>query len=54
MKTNSKTIVSGTNLVMVLKHMERIAEHCTNIAESVYFMINAKIIKHEKFIDKGE
>lgn len=52
MKTNSKIIVSGTNLVMVLKHMERIAEHCTNIAESVYFMINAKIIKHEKFIDK--
>jgi phosphate transport system protein len=54
MKTNSKTIVSGTNLVMVLKHIERIAEHCTNIAESVYFMINAKIIKHEKFIDKAE
>lgn len=54
MKNNSKTIVSGTNLVMVLKHMERIAEHCTNIAESVYFMINAKIIKHEKFIDKSE
>lgn len=51
MKQNSKTIVSGTNLVIVLKHIERIAEHCTNIAESVYFMINAKIIKHEKFVE---
>ncbi len=51
MKNNSKTIVSGTNLVIVLKHIERIAEHCTNIAESVYFMINAKIIKHEKFFE---
>jgi phosphate transport system protein len=52
MKGNSKTVVSGTNLIMVLKHLERMGEHCTNIAESVYFMINAKIIKHEKNIDK--
>ena len=52
MKTNSKAVVSGTNLVIVLKHLERISEHCTNIAEYVYFMIHAKIIKHEKFDDK--
>lgn len=52
MKSNSKAVVSGTNLVIVLKHLERISEHCTNIAEYVYFMINAKIIKHEKFGDK--
>ena len=52
MKSNSKTVVSGTNLVIVLKHLERISEHCTNIAEYIYFMINAKIIKHEKFGDK--
>lgn len=52
MKTNSKAVVSGTNLVLVLKHLERISEHCTNIAEYVYFMINAKIIKHEKYEDK--
>lgn len=48
MKDNSKTVVSGTNLILVLKNIERIAEHCTNVAESVYFMINAKIIKNEK------
>jgi phosphate transport system protein len=52
MKINSKTVVSGTNLVIVMKHLERISEHCTNIAENVFFMINAKIIKHEKFDDK--
>jgi phosphate transport system protein len=51
MKVNSKAVVSGTNLVIVLKHLERISEHCTNIAEYVYFMINAKIIKHDKFDD---
>jgi phosphate transport system protein len=48
MKSSSKIVVSGTNLVIVIKHLERISEHCTNIAEHVYFMINAKIIKHEK------
>lgn len=48
MKLNSKTVVSGTNLVIVMKHLERISEHCTNIAEYVHFMVNAKIIKHDK------
>jgi phosphate transport system protein len=52
MKAHSKTVVSGTNLVIVMKHLERIAEHCTNIAEYVHFMVNAKIIKHEKFDEK--
>jgi len=52
MKSHSKTVVSGTNLVIVMKHLERISEHCTNIAEYVHFMIKAKIIKHEKFEDK--
>jgi len=51
MKTNSKAVVSGTNLIIVLKHLERISEHCTNIAEYVYFMVNAKIIKHDKIDD---
>jgi phosphate transport system protein len=51
MKNSSKIIVSGTNLILILKDLERIAEHCTNIAEYVYFMIHAKIIKHEKFED---
>lgn len=52
MKSNSKTVVSGTNLILVLKHLERIGDHCTNIAESVYFIINSKIVRHEKFTDK--
>ncbi len=47
MKENSKAVVSGTHLVMILKHIERISEHSSNVVESVYFMINAKIIKNE-------
>lgn len=52
MKNHSKTVVSGTNLILALKHMDRIADHCTNIAESIYFMVNAKTIKHQNFLDR--
>ena len=52
MKANPKSVASGTNLVIVMKHMERISGHCTNIAEYIYFMINAKNIKHEKYSSK--
>ncbi len=48
MKINSIIVGSGTNLILALKHLERIGDHCTNIAEYVYFVINAKMIKHEK------
>ncbi|MEO0038225.1 MAG: hypothetical protein RIQ59_1436 [Bacteroidota bacterium] len=48
MKVHSKVVVSGTHLVMILKHIERISEHSSNVAESVFFMINAKIIKNGK------
>jgi len=51
MKSQSKVVVSGTNLVIALKHLERISDHSSNIAEYVYFMVNAKIIKHEKHED---
>ena len=51
MKINSKAVVYGTNLVMIIKHLERISEHCTNIVEQIYFMITAKIIKHENIRD---
>ena len=51
MKLHSKVVMSGTNLVIVLKHLERISEHCTNIAEYVHFIVNAKIIKHDKHED---
>jgi phosphate transport system protein len=48
MKLHPKTVMPGTNLVILLKHLERISD---NIAEYVYFMVNAKIIKHDKHED---
>lgn len=48
MQKNTAYVVAGTHLVMALKHIDRITSHCANIVESVYFMINAKIIKNDK------
>ncbi|WP_428224095.1 phosphate signaling complex protein PhoU [Flavobacterium sp.] len=48
MQNNTTYVVAGTHLVMTLKHIDRITSHCANIVESVYFMINAKIIKNDK------
>ena len=30
------------------KNLERIGEHCTNVAEVVHFMIHSETIRHEK------
>lgn len=54
MKSHSKTVLSGTNLVIVIKHLERISDHCSNIAEYVYFVVHAKIIKHDKHEDPNK
>jgi phosphate transport system protein len=51
MKLHSKIVMSGTNLVIVIKHLERISDHCTNIAEYIHFIIHAVIIKHDKHED---
>jgi phosphate transport system protein len=48
MKAHTKVVVSGTNLVIALKNLERITDHCSNIAEYIYFIVNAKNIKHQK------
>ncbi len=53
MRAHSKTVVSGTNLVIGIKHLERISDHCSNIAEYVYFIVHAKIIKHDKHEDSN-
>jgi phosphate transport system protein len=46
MVADSKTITRSVHLVIVSRCLERIADHATNIAEDVIYMIDAKIIKH--------
>ena len=34
------------NLISIIRRLERIGDHCNNIAEDVVFYIDAKVIKH--------
>jgi phosphate transport system protein len=33
-------------LLLIARHLERIADHATNIAEDVVYMAEGKVIKH--------
>jgi len=46
MEKNPNLIEPGAHLIVALKHIERIADHATNIAEDVVFLVDAKVIKH--------
>ena len=48
MKKNSDTVARATRLILIVRHLERIADHATNIAEEVIFMVQGKDIRHGK------
>jgi phosphate transport system protein len=47
MMQKKDVIVVATNLIIILTQMERIAGYATNIAESVVFIVDGKMIKHK-------
>jgi phosphate transport system protein len=46
MMSDPKTIPRAVPLIIVSRCLERIADHATNIAEDVIFMLDARVIKH--------
>ncbi|OGU54315.1 MAG: phosphate transport system regulatory protein PhoU [Ignavibacteria bacterium RBG_13_36_8] len=60
MKKNVRFIEDCVNLLEISRQLERIGDHATNIAEDVYFIIEAQLIKHkyEKYLteqlDEGD
>jgi phosphate transport system protein len=46
MQNDPQTIERATHLFSVSRHLERIADHATNIAEDVVYMVEGKIIRH--------
>ncbi len=54
MISDSKTIPRCVHLMIVSRCLERIADHATNIAEDVIFMVDARIIKHHAEEKKEE
>ena len=43
---DSKTITIAVELILVGRHLERIADHATNIAEDIIYFLKGKTIKH--------
>ena len=48
MKNDSAIIETGAHLLILSRHIERLADHATNIAEDVVFMVDARLMTHAK------
>jgi phosphate transport system protein len=49
MISDPKSITRAVQLIILSRCLERIADHATNIAEDVIFMVKARIIKHHAY-----
>jgi phosphate transport system protein len=54
MAEDPKTISRATRILLVSKHLERIADHATNIGEMVVFMVDGKMIRHAASLHERE
>src|SRR3990167_6012555 len=46
MMQDPRAITRSVNLILVSRHLERIADHATNIAEDVIYLVEGRTIKH--------
>ena len=46
MAHDASTATRAVPLLLIARHLERICDHATNIAEDVVYMVQAKIVKH--------
>ena len=46
MQSDTSTIQRALDIILIARNLERIADHATNIAEDVIFMVLAKDIRH--------
>jgi phosphate transport system protein len=46
MSKDPSTASRAVPLLLIARHLERICDHATNIAEDVIYMVNAKVVKH--------
>jgi phosphate transport system protein len=44
-------IKRAVDLILVARHLERIADHATNISENVFYIVEGKTIKHHHLVD---
>ena len=46
MQRDNSLIEPASHILILSRHIERLADHATNIAEDVVFLVEAKIVKH--------
>lgn len=54
MRTEPSSIDVGAHVIVLTRHIERLADHATNIAEESVFYKNAVIIAHKKKLERHE
>ena len=47
MMADPSTIARSMDLILVSRHLERVADHATNICEDVIFMVKGKDVRHQ-------
>lgn len=50
MRESSKDMTYLINLYLISRHLERIADHATNIAEEVIYLIEGEIVRHGQYL----
>ena len=48
MMQDASKIEPSLELILISRHLERIGDHATNIAEDVIFMVSAKDVRHQQ------
>ena len=48
MARDASTATRAVPLLLIARHLERICDHTTNIAEDVIYMVEAKVVKHHR------
>ncbi len=46
MKSHHDRVEPAAHILILSRHLERLADHATNIAEDVIFIVEAKLVKH--------
>lgn len=46
MQNDHALVEAGSHMLILTHHIERMADHATNIAEGVIFLVEAKLVKH--------
>ena len=52
-KKNSDKAGTLIQYIHIIRHLERIADHITNIAEDIIYLIKGEIIRHNTGLEEG-